>query len=133
MENSLRKSHDDLEKSVRARTRELESANQTLIQEIKERRRLETDWKESEFITNSAQEFMTLVNRHYVYEAVNDAYCNAQEKSRDEIVGKTMAEIWGRHKFNKVIKPRVDQCLEAKVVKDEGWIDFPISDAGILQ
>jgi PAS domain S-box-containing protein len=95
------------------------------MKELKERNRLEAIWKKAEFITNSSRELMTLINRHYIFEAANNAYCSAQGKSRDDIIGKTAAEIWGENIFNSFIKPRLDRCLRGELVEDEDWINFP--------
>jgi len=42
---------------------------------------------------------MSLVNRNYVYEAVNNEYCQSVCKNRSEIVGHSAAEVWGRDIF----------------------------------
>ena len=54
--------------------------------------------KKFEFIVNTSNEFMTLINRDYIYEAANLAYCKAHNRKHEEIVGKTVAEIWGKEK-----------------------------------
>ena len=55
----------------------------------------EENWQKYEIIANVSSEFMTLVDQNYVYEMVNEAYCQAHNKTRMEILGRTMAEIWG--------------------------------------
>lgn len=124
-EAELIRSRNELEERVAERTRALVEMNRALSEQIEERRRLEERWNKTEFITNSAEELMTLVNRQYVYEAVNDAYCRAHGLPRGRVVGKMMADIWGEQTFADFVKPRVDRCLKAEVVRDEGWVDFP--------
>lgn len=50
---------------------------------------------------------MTLVGRNCVYEAANEAYCKTHNKTREEIIGKTVAEVWGEDVYNANIK----ECL----------------------
>lgn len=80
-------------------------------QDITERRRVEELWKRYESIVNTAREFLTLINRNYRYEAANDAYCRAHGRSRDDIVGHKVGEIWGKRAFNSHLKHYLDQCF----------------------
>jgi PAS domain S-box-containing protein len=76
------------------------------------------------FIVNTAREFMTLINRDYIYEAANDAYCMAHGKVRGEIVGQTVASVWGDETFNTVIKKYLDQAFAGEEVHYESWFTF---------
>jgi len=71
------------------------------------------------FIVNAYGEMMTLINRAYVYELVNDSWCRTFGKSRDDFIGKTVAEIWGEQKFKSEIKSKIDQCLQGKIFTEE--------------
>jgi PAS domain-containing protein len=63
------------------------------------------------FIASASQDFMTLINRTYVYEAANDAYCKAWGKTEAEIVGRRVAALWGDDTFKKNIKSHLDRCF----------------------
>jgi PAS domain S-box-containing protein len=76
------------------------------------------------FIVNTAREFMTMINRTYVYEAANDAYCMAHGKVRGEIVGQTVASVWGDETFSTVIKKYLDQAFAGEEVHYESWFTF---------
>jgi PAS domain S-box-containing protein len=80
-------------------------------QDITERRRVEELWKRYESIVNTAREFLTLIDRNYRYEAANDAYCRAHGRSRDDIVGHKVSEIWGKRAFGSHLKHYLDQCF----------------------
>ena len=60
---------------------------------------------------------MTLINREYVYEIVNDSYCRAMEKAREDILGRTVAEVWGQDVFQKAIRGHLDDCFSGKEVQ----------------
>jgi len=72
-----------------------------------------------EFIVNAHGEMMTLINRDYVYELVNDSWCRTFGKPREAFIGKTVAGIWGSTKFRKEIKGKIDHCLEGNIFKEE--------------
>jgi len=96
--------------------------------DISKRKLLEEIQKRYEFIVNSAKDWMTLVakkNDHYVFEAVNDAYCKMHKKERGKIIGKSLADIWSKHIYLKKIKPHFDKCFTGKEVNYKGEFKMP--------
>jgi diguanylate cyclase (GGDEF)-like protein/PAS domain S-box-containing protein len=69
-----------------------------------------------EYIVNTSHDFITLINRDYIYEIANDAYCRTLNKKRQEILNKSVAEVWGREKFDSTIKGFIDRCLAGEEV-----------------
>ncbi len=72
---------------------------------------------------------MTLINRSYVYEFASEAYCRSHGRSRGEIIGNSVASVWGEEDFNKFVKRYLDQCFIGKVVNYENWLEF--ADVGL--
>lgn len=81
------------------------------------------------FIVNSSHAFMTLINRDYQYEAVNDVYCTALQRPREEILGKSVEDIWGKTAFDNDIKKHLEKCFSGQVVNYQAW--FPVPSKGI--
>jgi len=77
-----------------------------------------------DFIVNSSKEYMSLIDRNYVYEAVNDAYCRSQGKTRSEILGKSVLEVWGEDVFQSSIKQRLDLCFLGEEIRYEDRFSF---------
>ncbi|MCK5007151.1 MAG: EAL domain-containing protein [Spirochaetales bacterium] len=69
-----------------------------------------------EYIVNISKDFITLINRDYVYEIVNDSYCTEIGQSREEIINRSVAEIWGKEKFENSLKRYLNQCFEGQEV-----------------
>jgi PAS domain S-box-containing protein len=92
--------------------------------DITARRQTEESLRRYEFIANASNEFMTLINRQYVYEAANAAYCAAHGVPREDILGKSVAEVWGRDTFTDVIKGYLDHCFAGNNVHYERWFEF---------
>ncbi len=114
------KSLNQLEQTIK----ELKENNQKLQRQIQEQKAAENMLKKYEFIANSSKEFMTMIDRNYVYEAVNDAYCHAHNKKRSEFIGKTVPKVWGEEIFTTVLKNYLDQCFEGKEVRYQRWFNF---------
>ncbi|OQX00487.1 MAG: hypothetical protein BWK80_61710 [Desulfobacteraceae bacterium IS3] len=97
---------------------------QSVGRDTTDRKKAERLWRKYEFIANSSKDFMTLINKDYVYEAVNLSYRKAFGKEMQEIVGKTAAEVWGPETFENHIKPNIDKCLGGSEIHFEGWFEF---------
>lgn len=78
-----------------------------------------------DFIVNTSREFMTLINREYKYEAVNDAYCEAHHKPREILIGRPVTEVWGGDLFERVIRGYLDECFKGNIVNYRVGFEFP--------
>jgi PAS domain S-box-containing protein len=95
-----------------------------LLRDVTQSKALERMWRRYEFIANTSQELLTLVDRDYRFQAVNDAYCAVHSKPRDAIIGKTIAKIWGQEPFENQIKHSLELGLEGVENEHLGWFDF---------
>jgi len=75
--------------------------------------------KKYEFIVNAYGELMTLINREYKYELVNDSWCKTFGKKREDFIGKTVADVWGKEKFEKELKYKLDIGFSGEIYKEE--------------
>jgi PAS domain S-box-containing protein len=92
--------------------------------DITERKRMEEALLKYEFIANTSKDCMTLINRNYIYEAANAAFCQAHGKTREKVVGTSVANIWGEDRFNNNIEGYLDRCFTGQTVESEGWFEF---------
>jgi PAS domain S-box-containing protein len=92
--------------------------------DISHRKAIEEKWHRFEFLSNASKESMTLIDRDYRYEAVNRTYCEAQDKSWDDFVGKTVSDVWGPEVFESTLKHYLDQCFSGKEIHYESWFEF---------
>lgn len=69
-----------------------------------------------EEIVNRSNDYITLINRDYVYEIANDAYCRQIGRSRTDVLGHTVGEVWGQERFERAIKPNLDRCFSGEQV-----------------
>jgi two-component system cell cycle sensor histidine kinase/response regulator CckA len=88
----------------------------SLIVSIIRRKLAEKTLRRYERIVSTSQDLMALINRDYVYEAVNDSFLTAHHKAREEILGRTVLEIMGEDVFRDKIQSRLDQALLGQMV-----------------
>ncbi|MBM3240637.1 PAS domain S-box protein [Candidatus Poribacteria bacterium] len=105
------KDEDKTKEQLISELAELRRRNAELEALEKKYRDAEEIYKKYTFITNTTRELMTLINRNYTYEVVNEPYYKAHNKARGEIIGKTVADIWGEEIFNTTIKGCIDKCF----------------------
>lgn len=87
------------------------------LESIKEHHKsLEESWRRYEFIVNTSKDFLSLIDRTYRYVAVNDAFCAARKKTRDDIIDRQVSDIWGAHTFQRIIKKHLDNCFAGNEV-----------------
>jgi PAS domain S-box-containing protein len=98
--------------------------NIAVLMDIAERKRAEEALLKYKFIANTAKDCMTLIDRNYVYEAANAAYCQAHDKTWEEVVGASVASIWGVDTFEQSIKDYLDRCFAGQALEFEGWFEF---------
>ncbi len=78
-----------------------------------------------DFIINTSRSLMSLIDRNYTYEAINNAFAAAHNLVKEEIIGKSLVEIWGDQSFKKVIKPNLDKTFADNEVRYQAWFETP--------
>lgn len=69
-------------------------------------------------IIDASKDFITLVNKDYIYEFVNASYCREIGLDDQRVIGRSVADIWGKEKFERRIKRHLDECFEGKESHD---------------
>jgi len=123
-QEALKKAHEELEQRVKERTTELSKINDQLIQEIEERKQKEEELRKYERIVDASNDHMSLTDRNYVYQLVNDAYLSSHKIKREDIVGHSVSDFFGQENFETHQKPMIDRCLAGEVVRYQSWLDF---------
>ena len=89
------------------------------------RLKMEEELRQLEHMVMSIKNLIALVDQNYYYIYVNKAYCEALQKAPRDIIGHTVANVFGREMFDSVLKSQYDRCVEGKNVNLQTWYDFP--------
>jgi PAS domain S-box-containing protein len=75
-------------------------------------------------VINPAPDALSLVGTDYTYRLVNDEYQRRTGLRRDQIEGRTVAEVMGEESFRTMIKPYLERALAGETVEYESWFDY---------
>jgi PAS domain S-box-containing protein len=96
-----------------------------VFHDILERKQAEEALRKYARIVATSKDHMALIDRNYIYQTVNAAALKAVKKSHEDIVGHSVAEIFGQEYFEKHQKPNIDRCLAGETVRYRTWINYP--------
>ena len=98
--------------------------NKILREKLRLLEKEKESWRKTQFIANAADQLLTMIDRNYIYESVNQAYCRARGQRHEDVVGKSVASVWGQSQFDSIIKPKLDHCFAGNVTTSEDWFKF---------
>ncbi len=93
--------------------------------EERERKRAEDELRQYAHIVSSTSDMLALLDNRFIYLAANKAYLEAFKLTADQLIGHTVAEVFGEEFLEKFIKPNAERCLTGQEVNYQTWIDFP--------
>ncbi len=96
-----------------------------IIEDITERRSAEEALRKYERIVSATPDHISLLDRNFEYELVNEAYLKAHGKIRDEVIGQTVSGVMGGEVFEKKLRAHLERCLRGEEIRHEDWFDFP--------
>lgn len=77
-------------------------------------------------IISSSREQISFVDYNGVFLAVNDAFIDAFKMKRDEIIGHSLEEVFGREVFRDNLRENYQHCLAGQEKKFERWLNYPV-------
>jgi len=85
----------------------------------------EERWQEYERRVEVSQEMITVVDREYRYLSANNQFLKMRNMTREQVVGHSAHEVLGKVFFDTVVKPKLDECFQGKVVRYETKYSYP--------
>ncbi|HXY10247.1 MAG TPA: PAS domain S-box protein [Terriglobales bacterium] len=96
-----------------------------IARDITEQKRTEDKLREYERAVEAAEEMITVVDREYRILVANRKYATMRNMAKEEIVGRFAHEVLNKAVFEGVVKPKLDECFQGKVVRYEMKYTYP--------
>ena len=109
LHEQLKNERDNLEITVKKRTRELEES-QNILMEYKN-------------VVEGSKDMIIALDTEYKFVLINDSFLNYTSRLRENILGYTVSHVLGKEAFNK-LKPHIDKCFQGNVVEFEFQYTF---------
>src|SRR5205807_1906412 len=72
-----------------------------------------------------AEDMIGVIDREYRYLLANRQYLKMRNLTREQVVGHFVPEVLNKEIFETVIKPKLDECFQGKVVRYEMKFSYP--------
>jgi formate hydrogenlyase transcriptional activator len=108
----------DVTERVRAE-KALRKTNERLMKTAQERERVEERLREFERVVENLEEMIVVVNREYRFVLANRLFLNYREMRKEDVVGHLVVELVNPDVYETLIKKKLDECFQGKVVNYE--------------
>jgi PAS domain S-box-containing protein len=96
-----------------------------IARDITERKMAEDRLREYERAVEGSEEMIAVVDREYRYLIANRQFLKMRNMTREEVVGHHAYEVLNKDFFERVVKAKLDDCFQGKVVRYETTYSYP--------
>ena len=96
-----------------------------ISRDITVRKAAEERLREFERVVENLEEMIVVVNREYRYVIVNRAFLSYRGMTKEQVIGRLAVELLNPGVFESVVKPRIDEAFQGKVVNYELKYRYP--------
>jgi PAS domain S-box-containing protein len=96
-----------------------------IVQDITERKQAEARLREYERVVEGLEEMIVVVDREYRYVIANRAFLNYRGMTKEQVVGQRVDDVVHKEVFDSLIKQKMDECFEGRVVEYELKYTYP--------
>jgi two-component system sensor histidine kinase UhpB len=100
--------------------------------DISEQKKTEVALRQSEArlreyarVVEGLEEMIVVVRRDYRYIIANDAFVNYRGLKKEEVIGRHVAEVLNKGVFEEIIKAKLDEAFQGKIVRFEMKYSYP--------
>jgi PAS domain S-box-containing protein len=96
-----------------------------VARELTEQKQAEWRLQEYERVVEGLEERILVVDREYRYVIANRAFLHHRGLPKEQVIGRTVAQVLDEETFQTLIKPKMDECFAGKVVQYELAYRYP--------
>lgn len=92
--------------------------------DITDRKKIERVLHEYQKAIECSEDLIAAIDRNYKYLFVNEAFLKYRSMDRDQVIGRSVAEVLGQDVFEETIQPHIDRCLHGELVNYEMSLQY---------
>jgi PAS domain S-box-containing protein len=96
-----------------------------IARDITDRKRNEKRLREYERAIENAEEMIAVVDREYRYLIANRQFLKLRNKTQEQVTGHFVNEVLNEGVFETIVKPKLDECFQGKIVRYEMKYRYP--------
>jgi PAS domain S-box-containing protein len=96
-----------------------------MVADITERKLAEDKLQEYERAVEGLEEMIAVVDREYRYLIANNTFLKMRNMTKEQVVGRFAHEVLNKGVFETVVKEKLDECFQGKVVRYEMKYTYP--------
>ena len=96
-----------------------------IVQDITERKQAEARLREYERVVEGLEEIILVVDREYRYVIGNRAFLNYRGMKTEQVIGRRVDEVVHPEVFDALVKEKMDECFQGKVVEYSMKYTYP--------
>lgn len=100
-------------------------AIEAIVRDLRGHKRAEERLREYEKAVEGLEEMIAVVDREYRYVLANRSFLNYRGMEREQVLGRSVAQILDKGVFETVVKKKLDECFEGKLVTYEMHYKYP--------
>ena len=85
--------------------------------DITESKEAEEALREYEKVVEGSQDMIAVVDRDYRYRLVNETYLAYRDARKEDLIGRSCAEVLGRDLFEQTVKGHLDRCFLGETIQ----------------
>lgn len=97
----------------------------TLAHDITERKNKERRLREFERVVEGVEEMIAVVDSEYRYVIANQAFLRYRGMTKEQVIGKRVADVLDPEVFEKSVKEKLDECFKGNVVRFKLRYQYP--------
>ena len=103
------------------------------FRDMTERMRTEERLREYERVVEDLEDMIVVVDREYRYVIANRAFLSYRDLKKEQIIGYRVDEVLDKETFDSIVKAKIDECFEGKVIQYELKNTYPrLGDRALL-
>jgi PAS domain S-box-containing protein len=96
-----------------------------MVTDITERKLAENKLQEYERAVEGLEEMIVVIDREYRYLIANDKFVKMRNMTKEQVVGHFAHEVLNKGVFEAVVKDKLDECFQGKIVRYEMKYTYP--------